>query len=85
MVLVGTKLDLTNEREVSSGTIRELAARWRIPVYETSAKRDWDVREPFEDLVRQMRAYYPVESPKKKKKRRGQRDRGRGRSPCIMM
>ncbi len=84
MVLVGTKLDLTNEREVSGATLQELATRWKIPVYETSAKRDWDVREAFEDLVRQMREYYPVESPKKKK-RRGLRDRSRGRSPCIMM
>ncbi|KAH8981583.1 small GTPase superfamily [Lactarius hatsudake] len=80
MVLVGTKLDLTNEREVSSATLQELAARWKIPVYETSAKRDWDVREAFEDLVRQMREYYPVEPPKKKKKRGL-----RGKSPCIMM
>ncbi|KAH9068243.1 small GTPase superfamily [Lactarius deliciosus] len=80
MVLVGTKLDLTNEREVSSATLQDLATRWKIPVYETSAKRDWDVREAFEDLVRQMREYYPVESPKKKKKRGL-----RGKSPCIMM
>ena len=83
MVLVGTKLDLTNEREVSSATIRELATRWRIPVYETSAKRDWDVREAFEDLVRQMRSYYPVEP--KKKKRSGQRDRSRARGTCVIM
>ncbi|KAI9450135.1 small GTPase superfamily [Lactarius psammicola] len=84
MVLVGTKLDLTNEREVSSATLQDLATRWKIPVYETSALRDWDVREAFEDLVRQMREHYPVESPKKKK-RKGLRDRSRGRSPCIMM
>ncbi|KAI0297296.1 small GTPase superfamily [Multifurca ochricompacta] len=81
MVLVGTKLDLTNEREVSSAIIQELAARWKIPVYETSAKRNWDVREVFEDLVRQMREYYPPESPKKKRRK----SRGRGKSPCIIM
>jgi putative ribosome biogenesis GTPase RsgA len=84
MVLVGTKLDLTNEREVSSAHIEELAARWKIPVYETSAKRNWDVREAFEDLVRQMRDYYPIEDPRKKKRRKC-RDRSRGRSPCIIM
>jgi GTPase SAR1 family protein len=84
MVLVGTKLDLTNEREVSSAFIEELAARWKIPVYETSAKRDWDVREAFEDLVRQMRDYYPIEDTRKKKRRK-RRDRSRGRSPCIIM
>jgi len=85
MVLVGTKLDLTNEREVSSAYMEELAARWKIPVYETSAKRDWDVRDAFEDLVRQMRDYYPVEDPHKKKRRKRQRDRSRGRSPCVVM
>ncbi|KAI0259871.1 small GTPase superfamily, partial [Gloeopeniophorella convolvens] len=69
MVLVGTKSDLTNEREVSTATIQELATRWKIPVYETSAKRNWGVKDAFADLVRQMRLHYPIESPKKKKRR----------------
>jgi GTPase SAR1 family protein len=77
MVLVGTKLDLTNEREVSSAYIEELAARWKIPVYETSAKRNWEVKEAFEDLVRQMRDYYPVEAPPKR--------RGKSRIHCVIM
>jgi Fe2+ transport system protein B len=85
MVLVGTKLDLTSEREVSSAYIEELSARWKIPVYETSAKRDWDVRSAFEDLVRQMRDYYPAEDPSKPKRRKRRRDLSRGRSPCIVM
>jgi GTPase SAR1 family protein len=85
MVLVGTKLDLTNEREVSPSHIEEISARWKIPVYETSAKRDWDVNDAFEDLVRQMRQYYPVEERRNKKRRKGQRDRSRGKSPCIIM
>jgi len=85
MVLVGTKLDLTNEREVSPSHIEELSARWKIPVYETSAKRDWDVNIAFEDLVRQMRQYYPVEERRNKKRRKVQRDRSRGKGPCIIM
>jgi len=85
MVLVGTKLDLTNEREVSPSHIEEISARWKIPVYETSAKRDWDVNEAFQDLVRQMRQYYPVEERRNKKRRKGQRDRSRGKGPCIIM
>jgi hypothetical protein len=43
------------------------------------------VREAFEDLVRQMRDYYPIEDSRKKKRRKRQRDRSRGRSPCIIM
>ncbi|KAI9510716.1 small GTPase superfamily [Russula earlei] len=84
MVLVGTKLDLTNEREVSPAYVAELSGRWKIPVYETSAKRDWDVTEAFEDLVRQMRQYYPIEERRKKKGRK-RRDRIRGGCPCIIM
>lgn len=85
MVLVGTKLDLTNEREVSPSHIEELSARWKIPVYETSAKRDWDVDIAFEDLVRQMRQYYPTEERRNRKRRKAQRDRSRGKGPCIVM
>jgi Fe2+ transport system protein B len=85
MVLVGTKLDLTSEREVSRTHIEELAARWKIPVYETSAKRDWDVNPAFEDLVRQMRQYYPAEERHKKKGRKSFHGRLHGRSPCIIM
>jgi Ras-related protein Rap-1A len=85
MVLVGTKLDLTSEREVSPSHIDDLAARWKIPVFETSAKRDWDVSHAFENLVRQMRQYYPAEEHHKKKGRKSYRSRIHGRSPCIIM
>lgn len=85
MVLVGTKLDLTSEREVSRSHIEELAARWKIPVYETSAKRNWDVSQAFEDLVRQMRQYYPVEEPPKRKGRNSHHGRIHGRNPCIIV
>ena len=67
IVVVGTKLDLVNEREVKRDAIQKLASKWRLPFYETSAKRNWYVSEVFEDLVRQMRARYPSELPPKKK------------------
>lgn len=74
MVIVGTKLDLRNEREVTRETIQELAARWGVPVYETSAKRNWQVSAVFEDLLRQMRIRYrmvdtPVKRPAKRHRR----------------
>ncbi|EIN04909.1 hypothetical protein PUNSTDRAFT_92355 [Punctularia strigosozonata HHB-11173 SS5] len=71
IVVVGTKLDLVNEREVPRSTIQELAARWGLPFYETSAKRNWQISTPFEDLVRQMLSRYPVESVRRKKGSRG--------------
>lgn len=69
IVVVGTKLDLVNEREVQRNTIQTLASRWGLPFFETSAKRNWHVTDVFEDLVRQMRTKYPAESPRKTKKR----------------
>lgn len=67
IVVVGTKLDLVNEREVQRSTIESLSSRWEIPFYETSAKRNWHVTEVFEDLLRQMRVKFP-DRPKKQKK-----------------
>ncbi|KAH9941350.1 small GTPase superfamily [Amylocystis lapponica] len=77
IVVVGTKMDLTHEREVSRAQIQELAVRWGLPFYETSAKRNWHVSEVFEDLVRQMRRSYANEPPPQKRKRK--------RDPCVIM
>jgi len=68
-VIVGTKLDLVNEREVQRATIQNLSAKWGLPFYETSAKRNWHVADVFEDLLRQMRLQYPQDPSKKRKKR----------------
>ncbi|KAL5526048.1 hypothetical protein ACEPAG_7386 [Sanghuangporus baumii] len=74
IVVVGTKSDLTAERDVDKEIIAATAQRWGLPFYETSAKRNWHVNDVFEDLVRQLRERYPA-SPKRKK--RGER--------CIIM
>ena len=74
MVVVGTKLDLVNEREVQRQTIESLSRQWDVPFYETSAKRNWHVTEVFEELLRQMRRYYPA-NPSRTRKKRG----------CIVM
>ncbi|EPS96726.1 hypothetical protein FOMPIDRAFT_1025304 [Fomitopsis schrenkii] len=76
IVVVGTKLDLSNEREVSRATIHELAESWKLPFYETSAKRNWHVTDVFEDLVRQMRKRYPDKHPVRSKLKK---------DPCIIM
>ena len=76
IVVVGTKLDLVNEREVKRDAIQKLANKWRLPFYETSAKRNWYVSEVFEDLVRQMRARYPSEPTTKKQQ---------SRKRCVVM
>ncbi|KAH7917582.1 ras-domain-containing protein [Leucogyrophana mollusca] len=76
IVVVGTKLDLVSEREVSRGTIQSLVARWGLPFYETSAKRNWHVADAFEDLVRQMIIRYPFDPAVKKR---------RLHRPCTIM
>jgi len=100
IVIVGTKSDLTEERQVQRETLMQLSAMWgtcrpfsfrpvlshwlpgrrpsgaslfppkplinhRIfstesPIYETSVKKDWHVKDVFEDLIRQMRLRYPL-------------------------
>ena len=76
IVVVGTKSDLVNEREVQLSTISNLSQRWNLPFFETSAKRNWHVNDVFEDLVRQMRNRYPLDPIKAKKKTHRQ---------CIIM
>jgi len=77
IVVVGTKLDLVAEREVSRSTIQSLVARWGIPFYETSAKRNWHISDVFQDIVKQMLARYPDEPSCKKSIR--------FRKPCTVM
>ncbi|KAL2097050.1 hypothetical protein ACEWY4_006257 [Coilia grayii] len=54
MILVGNKVDLESEREVSSGEGKALAADWNCPFIETSAKNKSLVDELFAEIVRQM-------------------------------
>ena len=68
MVVVGTKSDLTAERDVDQEVIQATARRWNLPFYETSAKRNINVAAVFEDLVRQMRIRYPRDERYRKHK-----------------
>ncbi|KAF8134843.1 small GTPase superfamily [Boletus edulis] len=77
IVVVGTKLDLVAEREVSRSTIQSLVARWGIPFYETSAKRNWHISDVFQGLVKQMLTRHPDDPSSKKPTR--------FRKPCTVM
>lgn len=79
IVVVGTKSDLTAEREVHRSHIQALSSSWKLPFYETSAKRNWHVDDVFEDLVRQMLARCP-QVPEVRKKRRTRSSNG-----CIIV
>lgn len=45
---------------ISTPDIHGLPARLGVPIYETSAKKNWHVSDAFEDLLRQMRVRYPA-------------------------
>ncbi|RKP09736.1 ras-related protein Rap-1b precursor [Thamnocephalis sphaerospora] len=55
IVLIGNKTDIIHEREVSTDEGRRLAAEWRCPFLETSAKTAENVDEAFFSLVREVR------------------------------
>lgn len=80
IVVVGTKSDLTSEREVHRSHIQALSRSWSLPFYETSAKRNWHVDDVFEDLVRQMMARYPEREEPDRRKRRARNGNG-----CIIV
>lgn len=54
VILVGNKVDLESEREVSSSEGQALAEEWGCPFMETSAKSKTMVDELFAEIVRQM-------------------------------
>lgn len=88
MVLVGTKADLGPDREVSRETMQALADKWRVPYYETSAKRNWGINAVFEDIVRQMRAGgMGTPSASSSSKGRGRKTKSSGGSDhkCVLM
>ncbi|XP_064313902.1 ras-related protein Rap-2b isoform X2 [Phalacrocorax carbo] len=67
MILVGNKVDLEGEREVSFGEGKALAEEWSCPFMETSAKNKASVDELFAEIVRQMNRRPPKNKQKKKK------------------
>ncbi|GAA6059196.1 hypothetical protein JCM10212_005541 [Sporobolomyces blumeae] len=55
IVLVGSKLDLVQERQVKREVAVELSKSWGgVPYYETSSRREINVEEVFQDITRQM-------------------------------
>lgn len=55
---------------------------YKVPIYETSAKKNWHVDDVFKDLLQQMVARYPVDTHKKRKKKHGHQHDG---DHCTLM
>jgi small GTP-binding protein len=54
IIIVGNKIDLDNEREVSTEEGKKLANDFGAPFKETSAFTDVNIKEIFEDLTREI-------------------------------
>jgi GTPase KRas protein len=66
MVLVATKVDLENDRQVTAAEGRALAESWNVPFFETSSYTRQNVDECFFETVRTIRrAMSPTKSSKK--------------------
>ena len=54
-MLVGNKCDLKSGRKISSQQLKERGAKWRCPVFETSAKEKIHITDAFYEVVREIR------------------------------
>lgn len=61
-VLVGNKCDLMDRRVITTEDGQELAKKLNIPFFEASAKLKINVREAFNELVKQC---YKLDKPKR--------------------
>src|SRR5690242_10202376 len=54
-VLVGNKCDMTDQRVISTAQGDELAQKYHIPFFETSALANLNIESAFHSVVRQIR------------------------------
>lgn len=57
IIIVGNKVDLLEERQVSYQKGKSLAEKYEVPFYETSAKEEINNIEIFFQIVREIRKY----------------------------
>jgi len=69
IVLAGNKCDLEEEREVSVQAGQDLARRWNVAFYETSAKTGYSINEIFIGLSKQILSRYTTRKKKKSSRR----------------
>jgi len=66
ILLIGNKQDLGNERKVQFDEAKELAQSWGIEYMETSAKSNFNCKEAFERLAKQIIQMKKEEGSEKK-------------------
>jgi len=65
ITLAGNKCDLEEEREVSVQAGQDLAKRWNVPFFETSAKTGYGINEIFIGLSKQVLSRCTTQKKKK--------------------
>ena len=80
MLLVGNKCDLYSERDVSGDDGAKVAAAWKCPFYETSAKTRHNVDEIFMEVVRMV-----ILCEKRLLRQRQKRNDGGGGGDCCVV
>eukprot|EP01091_Cochliopodium_minus_P003684 TRINITY_DN13660_c0_g1_i1.p1 TRINITY_DN13660_c0_g1~~TRINITY_DN13660_c0_g1_i1.p1 ORF type:complete len:187 (-),score=35.43 TRINITY_DN13660_c0_g1_i1:20-580(-) len=68
MVLCGNKCDLTIDRVISTEDGSELAKKFQIPFFETSALKNINVNESFFECVREIKKEYSKKGNEQTKK-----------------
>ena len=58
IVLIGTKSDLVDKREVRAEEARELAEHFQISYFETSARKDINITEAVQYLATEIQETY---------------------------
>ena len=74
IMLVGNKLDLDEERQVTAEQGRALAQKFNCGFIEASAKTNTNIKELFFELVRQIKKWrelHPEQNPTTKTKKSG--------------
>ncbi|KAJ3441909.1 ras-like protein [Anaeramoeba flamelloides] len=74
MVIIGNKCDLNGEREVEKSEATEFCESINVPFFETSALKNINIEDAFQELVRFIRKERESEISKKKKDKK-----------CILM
>ena len=67
IMIIGNKLDLTNERKVDTETALDKAKSLNVPLMETSAFNSTNIQKAFESILREMYKEFKKEKDGEKK------------------
>jgi len=67
IMIIGNKLDLTNERKVDTETALDKAKSFNVPLMETSAFNSTNIQKAFESILREMYKEFKKEKDSEKK------------------